>query len=229
MCHRLIVHLLGRSPSSFQAKREEVETSALQTFWAKREEAEEVDFSSSLLGKLDTPAENSIAPENVEDDLPPVEPCILLSTEQQQVLDAVKDGRSIFFTGSAGTGKSLLLREIIRWCREQYRSLAVTASTGIASVNIGGSTLHSWAGIGLGKEPAEKLVWKILGKNRHEMMQKQAKLGRPFNYDTYDPNDPNDPMAVMAMISKKKTVDRWRSVQSLIIDESKYEWNLALI
>lgn len=39
--------------------------------------------------------------------------------------------------------------------------VAVTASTGLAACNIGGVTLHSFAGIGLGKEPAEDLVKKI--------------------------------------------------------------------
>lgn len=37
----------------------------------------------------------------------------------------------------------------------------MTASTGLAACNIGGVTLHSFAGIGLGKEPAEDLVKKI--------------------------------------------------------------------
>ncbi|KAF9519903.1 hypothetical protein BS47DRAFT_1005868 [Hydnum rufescens UP504] len=46
------------------------------------------------------------------------------------------------------------------------QSVAVTASTGIAGVNIGGGTLHSFAGIGLGKEPAEVLAKKI-EKNRN--------------------------------------------------------------
>ncbi|KAI0662490.1 PIF1-like helicase-domain-containing protein, partial [Cubamyces menziesii] len=91
-------------------------------------------------------------------------PDIQLSPEQQHVLDMVKQGKSVFFTGSAGTGKSVLLREIIklRGGRPSPR-LGVTASTGIASVNIGGCTLHSWAGIGLGKEDQDALVGKILG------------------------------------------------------------------
>ncbi|KAH9891032.1 PIF1-like helicase-domain-containing protein [Cubamyces lactineus] len=96
-------------------------------------------------------------------ELPPPQE-IQLSPEQQHVLDMVKQGKSVFFTGSAGTGKSVLLREIIklRGGRPSVR-LGVTASTGIASVNIGGCTLHSWAGIGLGKEDQDTLVGKILG------------------------------------------------------------------
>ena len=45
-----------------------------------------------------------------------------------------------------GTGKSVLLREIIKVLKKQYKSVAVTASTGIAAVNIHGTTLHSFAG-----------------------------------------------------------------------------------
>ncbi|KAJ5812728.1 DNA helicase PIF1 ATP-dependent [Penicillium robsamsonii] len=91
---------------------------------------------------------------------------VFLSDEQRAVLDAVVDrGKSMFFTGSAGTGKSVLMREIIAKLRNKYRKepdrIAVTASTGLAACNIGGVTLHSFAGIGLGKEPVPELVKKI--------------------------------------------------------------------
>ena len=36
--------------------------------------------------------------------------------------------------------------------------MAVAAPTGIAAVNIGGSTIHSWAGIRLGKQSADQLI-----------------------------------------------------------------------
>lgn len=62
----------------------------------------------------------------------------------------------------------MLLREVIAQLRNQlsYNTIAITASTGIAGLNIGGSTIHSFAGIGLGKEPADKLAGKILQSRR---------------------------------------------------------------
>ncbi len=91
---------------------------------------------------------------------------VRLSNEQKNVLDlVVKKKRSVFFTGSAGTGKSVLMRSIIDDLRKMYARepdrVAVTASTGLAACNIGGVTLHSFGGIGLGKEPAPELVKKI--------------------------------------------------------------------
>ncbi|KIK71393.1 hypothetical protein GYMLUDRAFT_332469 [Collybiopsis luxurians FD-317 M1] len=87
---------------------------------------------------------------------------IVLSEEQTTILNMVKSRCNVFFTGPAGTGKSVLLRQIIKSLRDELGlSVAMTASTGIAGVNVGGSTLHSWAGIGLGKEKTETLVRRI--------------------------------------------------------------------
>jgi ATP-dependent DNA helicase PIF1 len=93
-------------------------------------------------------------------------PKLFLSEEQKGILTAVVDeGKSIFFTGSAGTGKSVLMRSIITRLRNKHANnedrVAITASTGLAAVNIDGTTLHSFAGIGLGKEPAAELLKKI--------------------------------------------------------------------
>ncbi|CZR57272.1 related to PIF1 protein precursor [Phialocephala subalpina] len=91
---------------------------------------------------------------------------ITLSKEQESVRElVVNKGKSVFFTGSAGTGKSVLMRAIIADLRKKFvrepDRVAVTASTGLAACNIGGVTLHSFGGIGLGKEDVPALVKKI--------------------------------------------------------------------
>ncbi|KAJ4476617.1 hypothetical protein J3R30DRAFT_310635 [Lentinula aciculospora] len=73
-----------------------------------------------------------IAPENQNQ--APRADLIELSEEQNQVLETVKAGGNVFFTGPAGTGKSLLLREIIEALRSMRKRVAVTASTGIAGM-----------------------------------------------------------------------------------------------
>ncbi|XP_048353210.1 ATP-dependent DNA helicase PIF1 isoform X2 [Sphaerodactylus townsendi] len=74
-----------------------------------------------------------------------------LTQDQSMVLNAVLSGKNVFFTGSAGTGKSYLLKKIV--ASLPPNSTYATASTGVAACQIGGTTLHAFAGIGSGKAP----------------------------------------------------------------------------
>ncbi|XP_047621730.1 ATP-dependent DNA helicase PIF1 isoform X3 [Phacochoerus africanus] len=86
--------------------------------------------------------------------LPPTKP--QLSKEQAAVLKVVLKGQSIFFTGSAGTGKSYLLKRILGSLPPT--GTVATASTGVAACHIGGTTLHAFAGIGSGQAPLAQCV-----------------------------------------------------------------------
>lgn len=46
----------------------------------------------------------------------------------------------LFLTGKAGTGKTTFLKYIRENC---YKKMAITAPTGVAAMNAGGTTLHA--------------------------------------------------------------------------------------
>jgi ATP-dependent DNA helicase PIF1 len=96
-----------------------------------------------------------------------------LSFQQQEIINQFNQGCNLFITGGAGTGKSYLLNYLKR--NYNKSGLAVTASTGIAAVNIGGSTIHSWAGIGLGNLPADQII-SNLGSHKFSKLRKKIRL-----------------------------------------------------
>jgi ATP-dependent exoDNAse (exonuclease V) alpha subunit len=82
-----------------------------------------------------------------------------LSFQQKSVIEAFEARKNLFITGGAGSGKSHLLNFLKR--NYSHLGLEVTASTGVAAVNIGGATIHSWAGIGLANLPVDQIVENI--------------------------------------------------------------------
>ena len=65
-----------------------------------------------------------------------------LTVGQQKAFDLVKDGRNVCITGLGGTGKSYVLEKIIEWAKASEIKTLVCAPTGIAALNIGGTTIH---------------------------------------------------------------------------------------
>lgn len=96
-----------------------------------------------------------------------------LTHEQKSVFDALLLGKNIFLTGGGGTGKSHLISIInqelpdlkFNYLGLPYR-IQTTALTGCAAILLGqnAKTLHSWAGIGLGRGTAEELAEQIKKK-----------------------------------------------------------------
>lgn len=68
---------------------------------------------------------------------------VMLSTKQQYFLNQVLEGKNVFLTGKAGTGKSHVVKESITQLNKKGKRVVALAPTGIAANNIGGQTIHS--------------------------------------------------------------------------------------
>ena len=85
---------------------------------------------------------------------------------QEEALAILKTGHNVYLTGAAGSGKTYLLNEFIKYLKTRGTSVAVTASTGIAATHMEGITIHSWAGIRLLRTASDKEVEAIVAQKR---------------------------------------------------------------
>lgn len=89
---------------------------------------------------------------------------------QTQALRAMMDGASVFLTGAPGSGKTYVLNQFIELAKREGRNVAVTASTGIAATHIGGTTIHSWSGLGIKDSLSQYDIDKF--KNSAKLMKR---------------------------------------------------------
>ncbi len=68
---------------------------------------------------------------------------------QAEALKIMQTGVNVYLSGSAGSGKTYLLNQYIKWLRDHNITVAVTASTGIAATHMGGMTIHGFSGVGI--------------------------------------------------------------------------------
>lgn len=73
----------------------------------------------------------------------------------------------MLLTGQAGAGKTFVLNEFIKRAKKQNKTVAVTATTGLAATHLGGNTIHAWSGIGVYDE-LPKQFWRDLPKGRRD-------------------------------------------------------------
>lgn len=101
----------------------------------------------------------------------------MLSFEQAAIVDEVcEKKKNVFITGSAGVGKSHVLRSILERCKKSHVRYTVTAPTGIAAVNVDGMTLNRFAGWKLFTDPIDTIIqYRVSERN------KQGRRG----YDIY--------------------------------------------
>lgn len=95
---------------------------------------------------------------------------------QKEALDILKTGRSVFLTGAAGSGKTYVLREYINYLKSLNADVGITASTGIAATHMGGTTIHSWSGIGIRDSLSKSDVQEIAEKKHIKNKIKKAQV-----------------------------------------------------
>ena len=85
--------------------------------------------------------------------------------KQSEALDILKSGYNTFLTGPPGSGKTFLLNKYIEYLKKNNVIVSITASTGIAATHMGGTTLHSWSGLGIREKIDDAEAKKICEKN----------------------------------------------------------------
>ncbi|MBW3078074.1 PIF1 family DEAD/DEAH box helicase [Bifidobacterium simiiventris] len=88
---------------------------------------------------------------------------------QSEALAILQAGANVFLTGAPGAGKTYVLNEFIATARKDGASVAVTASTGIASTHIDGQTIHSWSGVGVSTSLTANLLKLIKTRRRRKI------------------------------------------------------------
>lgn len=90
---------------------------------------------------------------------------------QDQALAILESGKSVLLTGAAGAGKTYVLNKFISRAKKQGKSVAVTATTGLAATHLNGTTIHAWSGIGV-QDFFDKRAASKLGNARQELIKK---------------------------------------------------------
>lgn len=111
---------------------------------------------------------------------------------QGLALAIMEAGEHVFLTGPAGSGKTFVLNQFIRLMKGEGKHVSVTATTGLAATHLGGTTIHSWAGIGVNDELPFEFAEHV-AKGRREIIEKtdiliidEVSMLHDFRFDMID-------------------------------------------
>jgi hypothetical protein len=89
---------------------------------------------------------------------------------QKLALEILLSGESALLTGAAGSGKTYVLNQFIKLAKYEGKHVSVTATTGLAATHLGGTTIHSWSGIGVMDQLHDGFV-EHMSKGRREIIE----------------------------------------------------------
>ena len=115
---------------------------------------------------------------------------IVWTPEHKKAYRLFCQGRSFFLSGPAGVGKSTLINEIKQYFKPEQ--IAITGSTGMAAILLGGVTLHMFAGVFSTSATPETLVRKMTSAKKKEVAEVEVLVMDEvsmLNADTLDTVD----------------------------------------
>ncbi|XP_033729325.1 ATP-dependent DNA helicase pif1-like [Pecten maximus] len=84
-----------------------------------------------------------------------------MDEDQANAFELVKNGHNVIITGQAGSGKTYLVKHIVKYSRKCHKNVSIVCSTGIAATHygdLGAQTVHKWSGIEDGRHLNEEIA-----------------------------------------------------------------------
>lgn len=111
---------------------------------------------------------------------------------QDLALEIMLAGENVLLTGSAGAGKTYVLERFIKQAKNLGKHVSVTATTGLAATHLGGTTIHSWSGIGVSDYLLDGFL-ENMSKGRRDIIEKtdiliidEISMLHDFRFDMID-------------------------------------------
>ena len=93
------------------------------------------------------------------------------SDEQQLCFEKYLNGENLFITGPGGSGKSFLIKNIVKHAEANNKNIKICALTGCAAILLEckATTLHMFSGIGFANKKNEDIIYELFTTKRYKL------------------------------------------------------------
>jgi len=93
------------------------------------------------------------------------------SNEQQLCFEKYLNGENLFITGPGGSGKSFLIKNIVKHAETNNKNIKICALTGCAAILLEcrATTLHMFSGIGFANKKNEEIIQELFTTKRYKL------------------------------------------------------------
>ena len=93
------------------------------------------------------------------------------SDEQQLCFEKYLNGENLFITGPGGSGKSFLIKNIVKHAEANNKNIKVCALTGCAAILLEckATTLHMFSGIGFANKKNEDIIYELFTTKKYKL------------------------------------------------------------